>query len=234
MKTNALALLLVVIIYTPYIKSQEPNKSTVTDIEGNIYQTTVIGNYEWMTENLRTTTYSNGDRIPIITQNNEWIEIKSAAFCWYNNEETNAKKFGALYNWYAVNTSKLCPIGWRVPTDEEWKYLEGFADTKYGLGDPIWNSIGGRGNDVGIRLKATSGWGSGNGSNTFGFNAIPGGERASRGRFLFKGVSGFYWSSSETDVTSAKYRCMINFIENIIRNNHPKFMGFSVRCLKDK
>jgi uncharacterized protein (TIGR02145 family) len=128
----------------------------------------------------------------------------------------------------------LTPDGWRVPSDDEWNYLEGLADTKFSLGNPIWNSFGSRGNDDGLRLKATLGWGSsGNGNDTFGFSALPGGERISDGRFLLINQSGFWWSSSETDAFSAKYRCMIFCIDNVLRNNHPKSMGFSVRCLKN-
>lgn len=222
------------LLFSVNLKSQELKANTITDIDSNIYQTVVIGNYEWMAQNLKTTTYNNGTKIPNVTDSNTWVGLKSGAYCWYNNNENNANTYGALYNWYAVNTCQLCPLGWRVPSDKEWKYLEGFVDNKYGPEAPVWDSTRSRGYDVGQQLKSTSGWRNGNGSNAFGFNAIPGGERASKGRFLFNGESGFYWSSSESDTSRAKYRCLIYFIDNIFRNDHPKFMGFSVRCIRDK
>jgi uncharacterized protein (TIGR02145 family) len=216
------------------IKAQPQTKGTVTDIDGNIYQTIVIGKYEWMVSNLKTTTYNDGKKIPNITSNKTWIELSCGAYCWYNNDDSIANIYGALYNLYAVNTGNLCPIGWRVPSDEEWNYLEGFTDTKFGLGNPIWNGFGSRGTDVGQKLKSKRGWCSiKNGDDIFGFSALPGGERISKGRFLLIDQSGFWWSSSETDKTSAKYRCLIYFIDNTHRNSHPKTVGFSVRCLKN-
>jgi len=218
-----------------YVNAQTIEKETITDIEGNVYKTVVIGKYQWMAENLKTTKYNNGLEIPNVTGSSAWLSLTSGAYCWYNNDKSNAETYGALYNWYAVNTGNLCPVGWRVPSDEEWKYLEGFADSKYTIGDTIWNNSMGRGLDVGQRLKATSGWGSeGNGTDNFGFAALPGGERISRARFFIMGSNGFWWSSTEFDSTSATYRCMIFCGEHMLRNRHPKTVGFSVRCIRNK
>ena len=133
----------------------------------------------------------DGTDIPNVTEQSAWLRLSIGAYCWYNNNENYADTFGLLYNWYAVNTGNLCPDGWRVPKDEEWKYLEGYVDTKYGIGDPVWDKSGLRGYDAGQRLKTTSGWRSGvNGTDIFCFSAIPGGEHLSR--FYAGGSSGFW------------------------------------------
>lgn len=217
------------------LKSQILKCGTVTDIDGNVYHTVIIGNYEWMAENLKTTTYQNGSKIPNINDSIAWTGLSEGAYCWYDKNESNAKTYGALYNWYAVNTGKLCPDGWRVPADEDWKFLEGYVVTKYGIGTTVWDESGGRGNDAGQQLKKSSGWSSGgNGRNDFGFSALPGGERCSHGRFFLAGRSGFWWSSTAYDESSAWYRNIIYSLEDIFRNTHPKWMGFSIRCLRDK
>jgi uncharacterized protein (TIGR02145 family) len=178
------------------------NSNTVKDIDGNVYKTVLIGKYKWMAENLKTTTYNNGTDIPNVTDQSAWLRLSIGAYCWYNNNESYADTFGLLYNWYAVNTGYLCPDGWRVPKDEEWKYLEGYVDTKYGIGDSVWDKSGLRGYDAGQRLKTTSGWRSGvNGTDNFGFSALPGGEHLSR--FYAGGSSGFWWSSTEASSSSA-------------------------------
>ncbi|MCK9423512.1 MAG: hypothetical protein M0Q38_13030 [Bacteroidales bacterium] len=217
------------------LKGQTPDSGTVTDIDGNAYHTVVIGNFEWMAENLKTTSWNNNTKIPNIIDSIAWIGLTIGAYCWYNNDESNAKTYGALYNWYAVNTGRLCPEGWRVPSDEEWKLLEGYVDTQYGRCDTIWDDSGGRGNDAGQRLKKSSGWSSGGiGKDDFGFSALPGGERCSNGRFFLEGRSGFWWSSTGYDESGAWYRNMIYSLDDIFRLIHPKWMGFSVRCLRDK
>jgi uncharacterized protein (TIGR02145 family) len=83
-----------------------------------------------MAENLKTTRYNNGTEIPFVEGNSNWSGLNSAAYCWYDDNKSNANvnAYGALYNWFAVNTDYLCPYGWRVPSDEDWKYLEGSAN----------------------------------------------------------------------------------------------------------
>jgi uncharacterized protein (TIGR02145 family) len=215
--------------------AQTPGTEMVTDNDGNVYRTVLIGKYMWMAENLKTTSYNNGIKIPNITDSIAWRGLVTGAYCWYQNNEGNANIYGALYNWYAVNTGRLCPDGWRVPTDNEWKDLEGTADTRYDQGDPVWDKQSGRGLDAGKRLKAVSGWCSrGNGTDDLGFSALPGGERCSRGRFFVGGRSGFLWSSSEKNDSIAWYRNMIYGLDDIYRNIHPKWMGFAVRCIRDR
>jgi uncharacterized protein (TIGR02145 family) len=209
------------------------NRNTVKDIDGNVYKTIVIGNYKWIAENLKTTTYNNGTAIPLVTGNSAWSSLSSGAYCWYNDNDSNADTYGALYNWYAVKTGNLCPDGWRVPSDKEWKFLEGYVDSLYGVDDPVWDRSGLRGYNAGKHLKATSGWRlSGNGTNDFGFSALPAGERLT-GFNNTVGSSGFWWSCTEDTLSSAWYRCIIYSFEEVYRDRHPKRMGFSVRCIKD-
>lgn len=197
------------------LKAQTPELGIVTDVDGNIYRTILIGNYLWLAENLKATSYNNGSKIPNITDSIVWTSLTTGAFCWYLNDEVNAKAWGALYNWYAVNTGRLCPDGWLVPTDKEWKNLEGNADTRFGRGDSTWDMQGGRGQDAGIRLKTTSGWSAGgSGTDNIGFSALPGGERCSKGRFFVANRSGFWWSSSGYSESFAWYRNIIYSLDD--------------------
>jgi len=215
--------------------SVEKKGETVIDVDGNIYRTVKIGSQVWMAENLRTTRFNNGIEIQNITADSIWVKLENCAYCWYNNDETYKNKYGALYNWYAVNTGKLCPVGWHIPSDEEWKILEGTVDSRFSVGDTVWNRERNRGFDVGQRLMATSGWDSeGNGTNDFGFSALPGGERLKRnGRFFIAGTNGFWWSSTEYNESSAMYRSLLYGVEYMFRFYHPKGFGFSVRCIMD-
>jgi uncharacterized protein (TIGR02145 family) len=187
-----------------------------------------------MAENLSTTRYNDGKEIQIVEGNLNWSGLTSPAYCWYDDDKNNSITYGALYNWYAVNTGKLCPCGWRIPSDKEWKYLEGYVDSLYRIDDQTWDKSGLRGYDAGKHLKAKSGWRQGgNGTDDFGFSALPGGERLTNFNNT-KSSSGFWWSSTEDDIFNAWYRGMIYSFEEISRDRHPKKMGFSVRCLRNK
>ncbi len=116
-----------------------PNMPTVTDIEGNVYNTVLIGNQCWMKENLKTTTYRNGAAIPNVTDENAWINLNTGAYVWYDNNISWKDLYGALYNWFAtVDTNGLCPTGWHVPTDYEWTSLTDFIG---GTGEPHGNEL---------------------------------------------------------------------------------------------
>jgi hypothetical protein len=99
-------------------------KGTVTDIEKNVYQTIGIGSQIWTTENMRTTILNDGTDIPIAKCYRIWNFLSAPGYCWYDNDEFNKNTYGALYNWYTVNTMKLCPSGWHVPGDDEWTILD--------------------------------------------------------------------------------------------------------------
>ena len=99
--------------------------NTVTDVDGNIYHTVLIGDQEWMTENLKTTRYNDGTPIAYVVDVTDWRNIDEPAYVWYENNSSYEESYGALYNWHAVGDPKgLCPDGWRVATDEDWKELE--------------------------------------------------------------------------------------------------------------
>ena len=212
---------------------RQAGSNTVKDVDGNIYSTVLIGDYRWMTENLKSTRFNDGSEIPCIEDQWTWLRSYTPAYCYYQNNENYIDTLGFLYNWYAVNSGKLCPAGWRVPSDKEWVQLEGTADTKYSPGDSIWNKRGLRGFDAGQRLRSVSGWRKGiPGTDDLGFSGLPGGERLTR--FFAGGSSGFWWTSSEASSASAYYRCLIYSFETVARDTHPKRMGFSVRCIQDK
>jgi hypothetical protein len=116
MKTNLWLLLLILLFPT---KSPAQTR-TVTDIEGNVYRTIKVGNQVWMAENLKTTKFNDGTLISLVTNSSAWGKSSQPAYCWYNNDVTNKKFYGALYNWFVVETGKLCPVGWHVPSDKYW------------------------------------------------------------------------------------------------------------------
>ena len=96
----------------------------VTDVDGNSYNTVVIGTQTWMAENLKTTRLNDGTSIPLVTSSTTWGTLSTPAYCWYNNDEaTNKVTYGALYNWYTAKSGKLCPSGWHIPSDDEWTTL---------------------------------------------------------------------------------------------------------------
>jgi uncharacterized protein (TIGR02145 family) len=207
---------------------------TVTDVEGNIYITVPIGTQVWMKENLKTTKYNDGTAIPLVTDGTAWGALTSPAYCWYNNDApTNKDTYGALYNWYSVNTGKLCPSGWHVSTDSDWKTLEMYL----GMTQVQVDATGWRGTNQGTQLKSTTGWVAGvadNGTDIVGFSGLPAGVRELDGSFgPSVGNTTNWWSSIEYNSTSAWCRYLNNASNSISRFTVNKVFGFSVRCLKD-
>lgn len=203
-----------------YAFGQE-NNQTVTDIDGNIYNTVIIGFQTWLKEDLKVTKYNNGQIIQNITDITGWQNHNpGGAYCWYNNDVGNKSTYGALYNWYAVYTGNLCPKGWHVPTDAEWTIL-----TTY-LGKKV---AGGK-----LKEGGTSYWTQPNegADNSSGFTALPGGYRSIDGTFSSIGYSGFWWSSTEYG-NGAWYRFMGYGNSTALRHLDYKTYGFSVRCLRD-
>jgi uncharacterized protein (TIGR02145 family) len=182
-----------------------------------------IGNQVWMTENLNVERFRNGDPIPEAKTAEEWKragEKKQPAWCYYDNDPKNGAKYGKLYNWYAVKDSRgLAPTGWHIPSDAEWTKLTDF--------------LGGI-DAAGTKMKSTSGWvQNGNGTNSSGFNGLPGGYRGSSGTFNDIGELGTWWNSSEDGTDGAWYRYLGCGSGNVSRGDYPKRDGFSVRCLRD-
>jgi uncharacterized protein (TIGR02145 family) len=208
---------------------KDEDDKTVKDIDGNVYKTVKIGNQEWFAENLKTTKYNNGTTIPNVTSNSDWGNLTSGAYAWYeNNEATYKNAYGALYNWYAVNTGNLCPTGWRVPTDAEWTAL-----TDYAGGESV---AGGKLKSTRTAPDAHPRWESPNTGATdeYSFSALPGGGRGGDdGTFVGVGDGGGWWSSTEGGATAAWYWGMSYGLEFVARTNLNKRFGFSVRCLRD-
>ena len=201
-----------------------PNTTpSITDADGNVYTSVTIGTQEWMSENLKTTKYSDGSAIPNVTSNSQWGNLSTEAWSHYDNDSSQYEAtYGKLYNWYAVNTNKLCPTGWHVPTDAEWTVL-----TNYVASD-------GYSNAEGNPLKATSGWISGgNGTDDYGWLGLPGGSRFGFGKFSSIGSYGYWWSSSQAIAGYAWARSLDGLDDNVYRNYYGKEIGFSVRCLRD-
>ena len=201
--------------------------STVTDIDGNLYNMIQIGTQCWTKSNLKVSKYRNGDIIPMWLSNSAWQNTTSGAFAIFNNEPVNDGLFGKLYNHYAVTDSRgLCPTGWHVPSDAEWTTLE--------------NQLGGS-SVAGGALKTTTmqptpgGWNSPNtgATNSSGFTALPGGLRSDNGGFLNMTDNGYWWSSSVLSGSNAWYRYLNDNGSGIYRYNFYRTGGFSVRCCRD-
>ena len=211
-----------------------PGCGTVSDIDGNTYQTVQIGDQCWMAENLKVTRYRNGDPIPHITDNSEWENITTGAYCNYNNDPGNVATYGRLYNWYAVDDSRsIAPAGWHVPSDEEWKQLEMYL----GMSQSETDGTGDRGTDEGGKMKeaGTSHWYSPNtgATNSSGFSALPGAYRYYDGSFYPMGYFAFFWTSTEYYSDRAWYRVLRYGNAKVNRGEAYKRSGFSVRCVRD-
>jgi len=178
----------------------------------------IIGSQTWMAENLKTTKYNDASSIDFGTENALWENNPNGTYSWYDNNIENGETYGALYSWQAVNTGKLCPTGWHVPTNTEWFTLLEF--------------IGGQ---VGTALKATSGWdNNGNGTDEYGFKALPGGSRNySYHSFFSKGTLAYWWSSTLIDENMAWFLFVGSGSGSVTTNYSNVNSGFSVRCLKD-
>jgi uncharacterized protein (TIGR02145 family) len=207
---------------------------TVTDYDGNVYQTVLIGDQCWMMENLKVTHYRNGDPIPKVTDNGAWAGLSTGAYCDFNNDTNNVATYGRLYNWYAVDDSRnIAPEGWHVPTDAEWKQLEmhlGMSQAQADAGE--W-----RGADEGGKLKeaGTTHWQSPNtgATNESHFAALPGGYRLINGPFYNLGQLAELWTSTEYDSNAAWHRALHFELSQVGRYDYLKTGGFSVRCVRD-
>lgn len=206
-------------------------RTKLTDAEGNLYNTVLVGTKLWMSENLRVTKLNDNTPVSNITDNAMWIGTSGPAYCWYDNNVSFKPTYGALYNWHTVSTGKLCPGGWHVPSDSEYNALEielGMASDQ----SEVW---GWRGTDHGYRMKSQTGWGdNGNGSNSSGFSALPGGYRfGADGTFMLQSTITYWWSSSEHDADRGWYRRLDSSSDQAYRASTSKQGGKYVRCVKD-
>lgn len=212
-----------------------PVNTTVTDIDGNVYQTVTIGTQEWMAENLKVTHYRNGDPIPNIADNS-WGELTTGAYCAYSDEVSNESTYGLLYNGYAVSDARnIAPEGWHVPTDAEWQELE----IALGMSPEDANSTDVRGTNEGSKLAGREDlWESGSLENdadfgSSGFTATPGGLCEANRQFRFLGFRGHWWVSTDVNSVAAWLRALDCYETDIDRVQYSKRYGLSVRCVKD-
>jgi uncharacterized protein (TIGR02145 family) len=200
-----------------------PVGESLKDYDGNVYHIVAIGSQTWMVENFKCTHYNDGSEIQLVEDNNVWGSLTTPAYCWYNNDISNKTTYGALYNWYAVNTGKLCPAGWHVPSDADWQVLINYlgADTA---------TIGGKLKEAGTAHWAPPNTGA---TNSSGFTALPGGSHYTNGSFYYNGKYGWYWSTTESSATEAMHPYLVYNSSSITRKPGSKSIGFSVRCLKN-
>lgn len=201
--------------------SFETLAGTVTDIDGNVYNTVAIGTQVWMKENLKVTKYRNGDAIPNVIDDSQWDDLTTGAYCYYDNSSSNGTTYGGLYNWYAVNDSrKIAPTGWHVSTLTEWMTL-----ITYLGGESV---AGGK-----IKETGTIHWQSPNigATNESGFTALPGGFRWDE--FYSIGSTGYWWSSTESTLSNAWGLVVYNDYSEINHWENGYWCGYSVRCLRD-
>ena len=216
------AVILLFVVFSTNGCGKVDDSDQITDADGNVYTSVKIGDQVWMKENLKTTKYNNGADIPLVTDNTAWSGLSTPGYCWYNNDIGNKDVYGALYNWQAVNTGKLCPDGWHVPTDEEWDVLVEYAGG---------NSISGG------KLKETglAHWNDPNldATDEYGFTAVGAGYRDITGPFQKLKIDTYWWSSTSHSEEDAWARYIFYYNAIVFRVTDDNNYGQSVRCLKD-
>jgi len=201
---------------------------SMTDQEGNVYKTIVIGTQEWMAENLNTSIYRNGDLIAAVLDNAAWSSTNTGAWSYYNNDESYECPYGKLYNWFScIDSRGLCPVGWHVPSDGEWIVLENYlggAATASGKVRSLGYVSDGSGFWPGSDVLVT---------NESGFSALPGGLRGSTGNFGSLSGAAYVWTSTDGGNNGPWFRRVIFDSFSIQRFDGYYVDGFSVRCLRD-
>jgi uncharacterized protein (TIGR02145 family) len=200
-------------------------QSQLKDRQNNSYLTQKIGNQEWMAENLRTTVFNDGNAIPFVSGNKSWMETTNPAYCFYENKVENRHSYGLLYNFYTIESNKICPFGWHVPTEMDWQELICF------VGDE---------QTAGLYLKSEFLWAeNGTGLNSYNFSALPSGGRKYTGVFDDLLTHGSWWSATEEVSLEQKKEYAISFQmiywnSNVISWINKKQEGYPIRCVKDQ
>jgi len=196
---------------------------SVTDYDGNLYKTVVIGTQTWIAENLRNTHYQNGESILEVRDTTTWINLSTGAYCDYNNSSSIVATYGRLYNWYAVKDSRnIAPNGWHVATEADWEVL-----TTYLGGESI---AGGKLKEIGLTHWQSPNTGA---TNETGFTGLPGGFCFVDGVSFYMGSIARWWSSTKIDNTSAQGRVMAYNSGEFHIGSYSMLFGLSVRCVKD-
>lgn len=221
--------------------------TSVTDYDENMYRIVQIGDQIWMAENLLTTHYEDGTQIPLVENQTAWddLSITAKAFCWPENNAAYGNTYGALYTWaaamYGEGSSNLvpsgvqgvCPSGWHLPSDDEWKELL----VELGMPPAVAETSGWIGTDEGGKLKesGTEHWNAPNiASNESGFTALPAGTRDPNGVFFSLGIDAIFWTSTEHQTSYSRNYKLTNNSDLINRNYYRQESGFSVRCIQDE
>ena len=198
------------------------------DIDGNVYETVWIGEQLWMAENLKVTHYNNGDAITHITNEEHWGSLDEGQYGVYDDEPTNANIYGNIYNWAVIGDIRgICPVGWHVPSDDEYTVLTDFLGGESVAGGKMkeaglehWNYDSDQ-----ISLEAT---------NESGFTGLPAGHRnTNSGDYIYMGFYGYFWSSTENGSDLAWRRYLFHYSSGVARDTFGKPNGFSIRCLRD-
>jgi len=210
-------------------EEDEGKTGTIRDVEGNVYQVVKIGSQWWMAENLKVTQYRTGEWIINVTGSKTWPQLTTGAYCYYDNNFSNAGIYGNLYNWRAVNDSRnIAPVGWHVSTDADWQKLVDYLGGNTLAGGKM-KSMGTINAGDGLWYEPNEG-----ATNESLFSALPGGYRNNDG--TFDGVSGtpYFWSSTESGDSTAWHRNLFSDNTEVYRqDNKGKAAGFSIRCVRD-
>ena len=220
---------------------------TVSDSEGNVYRTVVIGSQEWTVDNLRVKKFNDATDIPLVSDSAAWAALETPGYCYYNNsiDSVENNKWGALYNWYAVHSGKLAPEGWHIPTYAEWDTLQNYLMTNgYNYNGSI--STAESEDLVAVALAAPTDWvsfaavgapgrnpGMNNGS---GFSGLPGGHRLEDGSFDGRGFNAHWWTTTEdpgSDIPSAWDRVIYYYFWYLGDYSFGYNAGSYVRLVRD-
>jgi uncharacterized protein (TIGR02145 family) len=219
---------------TPNIHNPNLTYGTMTDQEGNLYKTIVIGTQEWMAENLNTSIYRNGDAIATNLENSNWENTITGAWAYQNNIDSYACPYGKLYNWHAcADVRNLCPTGWHVSSYQDMSDLLSFLDPNFA--EYLYSSQAGyKMKSTGTTAAATGLWYNPNfASNSSGFSGVPGGWRYCFGDYTSIGDSGGWWSSSAFDALNGWFILLNHDTEIVYLNPSSKCVGMPVRCVRD-
>jgi uncharacterized protein (TIGR02145 family) len=215
-----------------HVHNSAKTYGSLTDQQGNVYKTIVIGNQEWMAENLNTTIYQNGESIPNFSNSPIWNSLTSGACCRYNNDRQYDCPYGKLYNWFAVTDPRnICPAGWHVPNNTDWTTLIDFLDPLAAGGTINENVAGGKLKSAGFEYWINPNQ---DATNESGFSGLPGGLRVVQGNFDYEGSSGFWWSSSDMISPPFVSNFRLDPSNGVIYSEASlRQAGLSVRCVKD-
>jgi uncharacterized protein (TIGR02145 family) len=248
-RSESILSMIFLIACLPVASSAAGTGDAVKDADGNLYRTVKIGRQVWTVENLRTTRFNDGTLIPQISDNQEWKDARSPAFCLYENKPENKEPAGLLYNWHAASSPKIAPAGWRVPTLKEQLELR---DYLVAMG---YNYDGTKeGNKVAKAMSTKTGWplksadAYGNplpepdgmvgykpeSNNRSGFSARPAGSRWYDGSFHARETSVYWWSVTTFDEGDGCHTSIHTWFSKFGDNHHSKQSGFSIRLIRDE